>query len=132
MDDVPVPLTHRRPLLIEEVRRLIRERNLAYTTEKTYVHWIRSYVRFHQPRHPRDLGGVDVDAYLSWLAVDRKVSPRTQGIALNALVFLYRHCLEIELGRLRFARPKPRRRVPQVLTHQEAMLIIGHMSGMAS
>jgi len=132
MDDVPVPLTNRRPRLIEELRRLMRERNLAYSTEKTYVHWIRSYVRFHKPRHPRNLGGSDVDAYLSWLAVDQKVSPRTQGIALNALVFLYRHCLKVELGRLRFVRPKPRRRVPQVLTHREAMIIVGHMSGRAS
>jgi len=105
---------------------------MAYSTEKTYVHWIRSFVRFHGNRHPRDLGAPDVDRYLSWLAVNRGVSPGTQAIALNALVFLYHQCLEVELGKLDFRRPKPRRRVPQVLTHEEAMAILSLLSGPAS
>ena len=105
---------------------------MAYSTEKTYVHWIRSFVRFHGNRHPRDLGAPEVDRFLSWLAVTRGVSPGTQSIALNALVFLYHQCLEVELGKLDFQRPKPRRRVPQVLTHEEAMAILSRMSGPAS
>ena len=124
MDDVPVPLPRGKPRLVEEVRRRMRERNMAYSTEKTYVHWIRSYARFIRPRHPRDAGGVEVDRYLSWLAVERQVSPRTQAIALNALVFLYHRCFEIELGELRFTRPKPKRRIPEVLTHAEALAIL--------
>lgn len=105
---------------------------MAYSTEKTYVHWIRSYIRFHRNRHPRELGAADVDRYLSWLAVTRRVSPGTQAIALNALVFLYQKCLEIELGKLDFERPKPRRRIPQVLTHDEATTIIARLSSPAS
>ena len=116
------------PVALDEVRRIMRERNMAYSTEKTYVHWIRSYVRFHRNRHPRELGAPEVDRYLSWLAVQRNVSPGTQAIALNALVFLYHKCLEIDLGKLDFERPKPRRRVPQVLTHAEATDIISRIS----
>ena len=127
MDDIPIPLQTRAPRLVEEVRRLIRERHLSYSTEKTYVHWIRSYIRFHRPQHPRELGGAEVDQYLSWLAVERRVSPGTQSIALNALVFLYQRCFQIDLGKLEYRRPKPKRRLPQVLTHKEAMFIIARL-----
>lgn len=132
MDDIPVPLDDRRPRLLDEVRRVMRERNMAYSTEKTYVHWIRSYIRFHRYRHPRNLGSAEVDRYLSWLAVKRQVAPGTQAIALNALVFLYHKCLEMDLGELNFQRPKSRRRVPQVLSHEEALAIIAHLAAAAS
>lgn len=128
MDDVPKPLDLRQPRLLDEVRRIVRERHMAYSTEKSYVHWIRSFIRFHRNRHPREMGAAEVDRYLSWLAVQRRVAPGTQAIALNALVFLYHKCLEIELGKLDFERPKLSRRVPQVLTHAEATEIISRLS----
>ncbi len=53
------------------------------------------------------------------------MSPATQGIALNALVFMYRHHFKHDLGKLEYNRARPRRRLPQVLTHDEAMAIIG-------
>ena len=127
MDDVPVPLNRSKPRLLDEVRAAIRGRNLAYSTEKTYLGWIRGYIRFHKYRHPKELGAVEVDAYLSWLAVVRRGSPRTQSVALNALVFLYHRFFNVELGDLNFSRPAPKRQVPQVLTHEEAMLIIGNL-----
>ena len=127
MDDIPVPLNRSRPRLLDEVRASMRQRNLAYSTEKTYLGWIRSYIRFHKLRHPKDLGADDVDAYLSWLAVVRRVSPRTQSVALNALVFLYHRFFNVELGDLKFSRPAPKRQVPQVLSHDEAMLIISQL-----
>ena len=44
-----------RPLLLDVVREHIRTRHLSLRTEKSYVHWIRFYVRFHNRHHPRDL-----------------------------------------------------------------------------
>ena len=114
----------RRPLLPDVVRCKMRERHLAYSTEKSYLCWIKSFIRFHRGRDPREMSGPEVDRYLSWLAVQRRVSPGTQAIALNALVFLFQRCLEIDLGKLEYVRPKPRRRLAQVLTHAEAMSIV--------
>ena len=128
MDDVPVPLNRSKPRLLDEVRTVMRRRNLAYSTEKTYLTWIRSYIRFHKYRRPKNLGAKEVDAYLSWLAVVRRVSPRTQSVALNALVFLYHRFFDVELGDLSFSRPPQKRQVPQVLTHDEAMLVLGHLN----
>jgi site-specific recombinase XerD len=113
-----------RPRLLDVVRCKMRERHLAYSTEKSYLCWIKSFIRLHRGRDPREMSGPEVDRYLAWLAVQRGVSPGTQAIALNALVFLFQRCLEIDLGRLEYVRPKPRRRLPQVLMHAEAMSIV--------
>lgn len=127
MDDVRPPLQIPKAGFIQRLRVAIRQRNLAYATEQTYVHWIRAFIRFHRLRHPAEIGAADVDEYLSWLAVHRRVAPGTQAIALNALVFLYDKFLEQPLGELRYERPWPKRRVPQVLTHREALRVIGHL-----
>lgn len=127
MDDVRPPLRIPEPGFVQQLRAAIRQRNLAYATEQTYVHWIKAYIRYHRMRHPAEMGAAEVDEYLSWLAAHRRVAPGTQAVALNALVFLYDKFLEQPLGQLQFERPRPRRRVPQVLTHGEARLILGHL-----
>ena len=124
MDDIPVAIDARKPRFLDKLRFAMRERNMAYSTEKTYIRWIRLFIRFHNKRHPKGMGAPEVDAFLSWLAVERNVAPATQAIALNALVFLYHKFLGTELGDLQFARPKPRRSVPQVLAHREALAVI--------
>ena len=127
MDDIRVPMAAKPAKFLDQLRVLMRERQLAYPTEKTYLHWIRKFIRYHNKRHPREMGAREVDDFLSWLAVARSVSPATQSIALNALVFMYRHHLHDDLGELRFKRARPKRRVPVVLTHAEAMALLEGM-----
>lgn len=124
MDDIPVPVAQAPVRLSGQLRQFMRSKQLAYTTEKTYLHWIYNYIRFHGKKHPGELGAGDVDRYLTWLATSRNVSPATQGIALNALVFLYHQFLGKELGQLDYSRPRYRRRVPVVFTHGEALQVI--------
>lgn len=114
---------------MRELRQTIRSRNLALTTERTYMSWVRKFIRFHRYRHPASMGGAEVDRFLSWLAAVRRVSPKTQAIALNALVFMYRHHLHTDLGQLAFRRPRPKPNLPVVLTHAEALAIIEGLSG---
>ncbi|MDB4307728.1 integron integrase [Gammaproteobacteria bacterium] len=128
IDDIPVPVNHTPGLFIKQLRVRMREQKLAYTTEKTYIHWIRSFIRYNRYRHPRDMGAAEVDQYLSWLAVDRRVAPATQAIALNALVFLFHRHLQIDLGQLEYRRARPKRRLPVVLTHAEASAIIERLN----
>lgn len=134
MDDIPVPVASTPVRLSEQLRQFMRSKQLAYATEKTYLHWIYDYIRFHRKTHPGNLGADDVDRYLSWLATHRRVSPATQGIALNALVFLYRQFLGVELGSLSYVRPRYRKRPPVVFTHAEALRVIelieGEMAGL--
>jgi integron integrase len=112
----------------ETVRHALRTRHYAYRTEKTYMHWIRRYVRFIQPIHPREAGTDDVKRFLLHLAVDRGVSAATQNQALAALLFLYK-LYEIDLGNLDIVRAKKSTYLPTVLTHDEAMQVIEQLNG---
>ncbi len=129
MDDIPVPIDSGSKRFIPQLRLFIRQKGLSYSTEKTYLYWIISYIRFHKMKHPVETGTIGVDVFLTYLAVERKVSPSTQRTALNALVFLYKKYLNIELEELQFSYAKSSKRIPVVLSHDEALSIINMMSG---
>src|SRR5262245_49326384 len=79
--------------LLDQVGERLRYVHYSLSTERSYVAWVRSFVRFHRMRHPRDLGGPEVEAFLAWLANQRGVSVSTHKQALSALLFLYKHVL---------------------------------------
>jgi len=118
------------PRLLDAVRAAIRLRHYSYRTEKAYVDWIRRFVQHHGRRHPRELGGTEVRDFLSHLASERQVSPATQAQALAALLFLYKRVMNVDLPWIddvvRAHRPK---RLPTVLTREEARQVIAQMSG---
>jgi len=74
--------------LLDQVRELIRYKHYSIRTEESYVYWVRWFIRFHQLKHPRDMGSAEVTAFLSWLAAERGVAPSTHKQALSALLFL--------------------------------------------
>jgi len=88
------------PRLRDQVRAVIRVNRYSIRTEKSYWYWIRFFIRFHQMKHPRDMGPKEVNEFLTWLAVTRNVAAATQAQALNALVFLYAKVLDIPLGEI--------------------------------
>jgi integron integrase len=124
------PASPRPPRLLEKVQECIRARHYSLRTERSYIQWIRRYIRYHGRRHPRQLGAAHVGAFLSSLANDRKVSAATQNQALAALLFLYKQVLSVDLpwleGVTRAKRPK---RLPTVLTRAEAHALLGLMEG---
>jgi integron integrase len=117
--------------LFAVARDKIRTRHLAYRTEQAYLHWMRRFVRFHGFRHPREMGAAEVEAFLTDLAVTARVSASTQNQAMQALLFLYRQVLEIELPWLenvtRAHRPK---RLPVVLSTAEVRSVLAQLEGM--
>jgi integron integrase len=107
----------------------MRDRGYAYQTEKTYIHWVKRFIFFHNKQHPAKMGAQHINQFLSALGHDRHCSPATQRIALNALIYLYRKYLGVELEALDFSKARQRRRLPVVLTHVEVGKILGHMQG---
>ncbi len=75
--------------VLDQLRERIRYLHYSLRTEQAYVHWVRAFIRFHGVRHPATLGSSEVEAFLSWLANERKVSVSTHRQALAALLFFY-------------------------------------------
>jgi site-specific recombinase XerD len=99
-------------------------------TEQNYVYWIRWFIRWHGVRHPKDMGGKEVEAFLSMLANERKVAPSTHRQALSALLFLYKEVLDVELPWMQeIGRPAPSKRIPVVLTVEEVSQVLLLMNG---
>ncbi|MCP4543870.1 MAG: integron integrase [Chloroflexi bacterium] len=121
----------RRPKkLLDQVRDVIHLKHYAISTEKAYVNWIKRYILFHDKRHPREMGVIEVEAFLTHLAVDQQVTASTQNQALNALLFLYREVLHEELvDPIAPRRAKRGNYLPTVLTREETLRVIAHLSG---
>ena len=120
-----------RPLtLFTVVRERLRLRHYSLRTEKSYIWWMRRYIRFCGGRHPRALGAAEITTFLTHLAVDMKVSASTQNQALQALLFLYRHVLEVELPLIdQIVRASRPRRLPVVLTREEVRRVLAQLQG---
>ncbi|HSK18147.1 MAG TPA: integron integrase [Longimicrobiales bacterium] len=122
--------TSSRPKLLQQVRQAIRARQYSPRTEEAYVGWIRRYVIFHGRRHPEELDGVAVAAFLTHLAAEQRVSASTQNQAASALLFLYREVLDLPIeAAAGIVRPHRPRRLPIVLTRDEVGAVLGEMSG---
>jgi integron integrase len=115
--------------LIQRYREALQLRHYARRTVKTYEQWLRRFLRFHGLRHPREMGSAEVEAFLSHLAVDLRVSASTQNQALAALLFLYRELLERDLELEGVVRARTRRRLPVVLTAAEVRSVLERLEG---
>ncbi|MEE4174181.1 MAG: integron integrase [Xanthomonadales bacterium] len=111
--------------LLDRLRAAIRVRQYSLATERVYVDWTRRFILFHGKRHPAEMGKREIEAFLTHLAVHRSVAPSTQNQALQALLFLYRNVLEVDLPWLdEVVRAKPKRRVPVVLGREEVAALL--------
>ena len=121
-----------RPRLYDHVLQVMRTKHLSPRTVKTYVGWIRRFIAFHAPAHPRNLDEDDVNAFLSDLAERGKVSGATQNQALAAVLFLYKEVLDQPLGRVKVVvRARRKKRLPVVMTQDEAMHVLSLIEGVA-
>lgn len=115
--------------LLDQVREKIRFKHYSLSTEKTYISWIKHYIVFNGKRHPADMGAVEVERFLTYLANDRHVSSATQNQALSAILFLYRDVLALDLPWLDgFERSKKPKRLPVVLTPLEVQALLRETS----
>lgn len=116
--------------LMEQVREVLRFHHYAIRTEQTYCMWIKRFLNFYgMKRHPRDMGADEIERFLSHLAVKDGVAASTQRQALNAIMFLYREVLDMELGEIAPVKARRSRRPPTVLTQREVQRVLFEMSG---
>jgi integron integrase len=119
-----------RPRLFDDVRRRLRLKHYSLATERIYLQWMRRFILANGKRHPRELGGAEVERFLSALATEGDVAASTQNQALSALLFLYREVLRIDLPWMEnVVRAKRPRRVPTVLSQEEVRRLLAAMDG---
>jgi integron integrase len=117
--------------LLDQVREAVRLKHYSIRTEESYVAWIKRYIFFHHKRHPNEMGTPEIEAFLTHLAVAQKVAASTQNQALSALLFLYREVFRSRLDPpIDAVRAKKPKRLPTVLTKDEALKVIGGLSGL--
>ena len=119
-----------KPRLLDQLRTAIRYRHYSVRTEQCYCQWAKRYIRFHNLRHPAEMGRDEIVQFLSHLAIDRKVAASTQNQALNALLFLYRQVIHNDPGWLDgFVYAKKPKRLPVVCTREEVKRILSELEG---
>ena len=117
------------PKLLDQLRRAIRLRHYSPRTESCYAEWVVRFIRFHRMRHPRSMGGAEIEMFLTDLAVKRHVSASTQNQGFNALLFLYQQVLGIDLPKVDAVRAKRPKRLPTVLSPEEVRLLLDSVVG---
>ena len=111
------------PRLLDQVRDVIRLKHYSIRTEETYIGWIKRYIFFHDKRHPKDMGEIEIKAFLTNLAVNKNVAASTQNQAFNALLFLYREVLKQNFGDISdTVRAKKPKKLPVVFTKEKVRL----------
>lgn len=113
-----------------KMREVLRLKHRSYSTEKTYLGWLRAFRGKLGNKAPTELLSADIQTFLSHLAVEKQVAPSTQNQALNALVFLYRQVLDKEVDQdLDAVRAQKKRRLPVVMTPSEVQAVFARLNG---
>lgn len=127
----PLPPAPREKKLLEQYREALRNRHYSLRTEQTYIAWVRQYILYHNKRHPREMGAREINDFITHLVNKKTVAASTQNQAISAILFLYRNVLDIELDEKALIpiRPTKPRRVPTVLSREEARKVISELDG---
>ena len=114
--------------LLDQVSARLRYLHYSARTEESYVARVKRFILFHGKRHPLDMGAAQIEAFLTHLAIARKVSASTQNQALSALLFLYREVLERKLPWMdRIVPARTPKKLPVILTCDEVARLLVQM-----
>ena len=112
--------------LLDIVRETIRFKHYSLSTERTYIHWIKQYIFFHNKKHPKEMAKEEIEEYLTSLAIKSRVASSTQNQAFSALLFLYKEVLGIDMSdwNIQALRAQERKHIPVVLTKDEVQKVL--------
>lgn len=121
-------------MLKDDYRNKCRSLNRAKATFESYWPWVEQFLRFNRKSsgdwiHPKELSERDIEKFLTFLAVNRNVSAKTQNQAFSAIVFLYKQVLCIDLVGVNALRAKESQNIPVVMSRQETKKVLDNLSG---
>lgn len=114
--------------LLSNVRKETRKRGYSRKTEEAYVMWIKRFILFHNKKHPLEMNEIHIQKFLDYLSVNKNYSPSTQSVALNAIVFLYKHVLHSSIGDFsKYVKAKKSPKIPVVFSKNEVNIIFEYL-----
>ena len=113
---------------LDALRDKIRVKQYSYKTEQAYLEWTERFIRFHELRHPREMGKAEIETFLTHLA-KTGISASTQNQALAAILFMYREMLDTAFSDIRAVRAKPSTHIPAVLSTEEMKQVLNRLHG---
>lgn len=125
----PVQQTDGKPRVLDLIRNTIRVKGYSPKTADAYCDWVRRFSQFHHKRPLSEMGGIEIEQFMTYLAVQANVAASTQNQAFNALLFFYKHVFPRDLGAINGVRAKKLKRLPEVFTKSEVMAIFWQMYG---
>lgn len=118
------------PRLLDQIRDKIRLKHYSIRTERAYLDWNKRFILFHNKKHPKDMGKSEVEQFLTFLAVKKKIASSTQNQALSAILFMYKEVLGHELPWLNnVTRAKKPEKLPIVLSKKEVKKVFANLDG---
>lgn len=115
------------PKLLDQLCNTLRRKHYSKRMEKAYVDRNKRFILFHNKKPPREMGAIEVEQFLTYLVVEQNVAASTQNQALNAIVFLYKEVLGIELSPLNMEHAKKPEKLPVVFSRKEVRAVIAHL-----
>jgi integron integrase len=116
-------------MLLDDVRARLRMKHYSRKTEEAYVNWITRYILFHGKRHPKEMGAAEIEKYLTYIAVNGRISASTQNQAFYAILFLYHEVLGIEITKIHALRAKESKRLPTILSPEDTARVLDQVQG---
>lgn len=118
------------PKLLSQVSREVRKRNYSSKTEEAYVLWIKRFIIYNSKKHPEEMNEEHVQKFLDYLALQKNYSPSTQSVALNSIVFLYKHVLGSPIGDFSsYVKAKRKSSIPVVFSKNEVNRVLLCLKG---
>lgn len=115
--------------LMNNLRREIKTLHLAKSTMASYSYYVRDFIQRRERLHLKIRGNEAVHEYLAHLANDKYISASTQNVALNALLFFYKHVRKVDIGLIDAPRARKPKRLPTVFTKEEVALLLSKLRG---
>ncbi|MCD4848566.1 MAG: integron integrase [Candidatus Aegiribacteria sp.] len=116
---------------VEDLVNKLQVRHYSSSTVKIYSHWCSRYLDFCSSRELKSEEDASFVAYLSYLALKKRVASSTQNQAFNAILFMFRNVWEREPEGINAVRARKPKRLPVVLTLDEVAAILINTSGVS-
>lgn len=115
--------------LLLQMGRELKLLHRSKSTGNSYRYYVSEFINYRNKTHSTKRGEDAIREYLTYLAVEKSVSASTQNVALNALLFFYKHILKVNVGLIDAPRAKRSQKLPVFFTRDEVAAILSRLHG---